>query len=154
LMTGYVHTIYPRQSLSFKMGSPIKTVGVINADVSTCIAGWLDRKPDLLPVRMTVTREPGSKAKTFEVEIVRQPKLLAPLVLNCLTTSVDMEGDLPEELTAELQVKIEVEGHPPVILHDTFSGSSFSGGRAPQALYMQVANVVQMLTYNTYRQVP
>jgi hypothetical protein len=154
LMTGYVHTIYPRQSISFKMGSPIKTVGIINADVSTCIAGWLDRKPDLLPVKMALSREPGAKAKTFHVAIVRQPKMLAPLVFACLTNSVDMEGDLPEELTAELQVKIEVEGHPAVTLHDTFSGASYAGGRAPQALYTQVASVVQMLTFNTYRQVP
>jgi hypothetical protein len=154
LMTGYVHTIYPRQSISFKMGSPLKTVGVINADVSTCIAGWLDRKPDLLPIKMTVVREPSSQPKTFNVTVVRQPKMLAPLVFTCLTNSVDMEGDLPEELTAELQVKIEAEGHPPIVLHDLFSGTSFSGGRAPQALYSQVARVVEMLTYNTYRQVP
>jgi hypothetical protein len=153
LMTGYVHAIYPRQSLSFKMGSPIKTVGVINADVSTCIAGWLDRKPSLLPIKMTLAREPGSE-KTFNVEIVRQPKMLAPLVFSCLTNSVDMEGDLPEEMTAELQLKIEVDGHPPLVMHDTFSGSSFAGGRAPTALYMQVAAVVQMLTFNTYKQVP
>src|SRR5262245_8728847 len=58
LMTGYVHAICPRQSISFKMGSPLRTVGVINADVSTCIAGWLDREPDMLPLRMTVARAP------------------------------------------------------------------------------------------------
>ncbi len=63
LMTGYVHAIYPRQSISFKMGSPLRTVGVINADVSTCIAGWLDREPDMLPVRMTVSRDPGRQVK-------------------------------------------------------------------------------------------
>ena len=61
LMTGYIHTIYPRQTVSFKMGSPLRTVGVVNADVSTCIAGWLHRKPDMLPVRMTVTL--GDKGK-------------------------------------------------------------------------------------------
>jgi hypothetical protein len=153
LMTGYVHAIYPRQSLSFKMGSPIKTVGVINADVSTCIAGWLERKPNLLPIKMTVARDPGSE-KTFNVEIVRQPKMLPPLVFSCLTNSVDMEGDLPEEMTAELHVKIELEGHPAIVVHDTFSGSSFGGGRAPTALYMPVSAVVQMLTFNTYKQVP
>jgi hypothetical protein len=153
LMTGYVHAIYPRQSLSFKMGSPIRTVGVINADVSTCIAGWLDRKPEMLPIKMTLIREPGSE-KCFHVKIVRQPRMLAPLVFSCLTNSVDMEGDLPEELTAELEMRIEVEGHAPVVLHDTFSGSSFAGGRAPAALYMQVASLVQMLTVNTYKQVP
>ncbi len=53
------HTVYPRQTVSFKMGSPLKSVGVINADVSTCIAGWLGRKADMLPVRMTVTLGAG-----------------------------------------------------------------------------------------------
>jgi hypothetical protein len=153
LMTGYTHTIYPRQNISFKMGSPIKTVGVINADVSTCIAGWLDRKPDLLPVKMTVSREPGHQAKTFQVQTVRQRSMVAPLVFAALTNSVDMEGDLPEELTADLQCRIEVEGRPPVVIHDKFSGSSFSGNRAPQALYQQVASVINLLTYNTHRPV-
>jgi hypothetical protein len=153
LMTGYVHAIYPRQSLSFKMGSPLKIVGVINADVSTCIAGWLDRQPDMLPVRMTIGREPGCQAKTFNVKVVRQRAMIAPLVFTALTNSVDMEGELPEELTAELKARIEVEGHAPIIIHDTFSGSSYSGGRAPQSLYSQIANVVSLLTYNTYRPV-
>jgi hypothetical protein len=64
-----------------------------------------------------------------------------------------MEGDLPEEMTAELRARIEVEGHEPVVLRDTFSGSGYSGGRAPQALYNQVASVVGLLTYNYYQPV-
>lgn len=153
MMTGYVHTIYPRQSVSFKMGSPLRTVGIINADVSTGIAGWLDRKPDMLPVRMTVTREPGGVGKTFNVEVVRQRSLLATLVYTVLTNSVDMEGQLPDELTADMRATIEVEGAEPVVIKDTFSGSSFSGGRAPQALYNQIASVVNLLTYNAYKPV-
>ena len=153
MMTGYVHTIYPRQSVSFKMGSPLKTVGIINADVSTAIAGWLDRKPDMMPVRMTVTREPNGASKTFNVEIVRQRSMLPTLVLTVLTNSVDMEGQLPEELTAEMQATIHVEGHAPIVIKDTFSGSSYSGGRAPQALYNQIAAVVNLLTHNTYKPV-
>ncbi len=153
LMTGYVHTIYPRQSISFKMGSPLRTVGVINADVSTCIAGWLGREPDMLALRMTVGRGSDAAPKTFRVKLARQRSLLGRLVYTSLTNSVDMEGELPEELTAELKTRIEVEGRPPVVIHDTFSGSSYSGGRAPQALYSQVAGVVDLLTYNTYRPV-
>src|SRR5205814_4881150 len=48
MMTGYIHTVYPRQTVSFKMGSPLREVGLMHADVSTCIAGWLDRKADML----------------------------------------------------------------------------------------------------------
>lgn len=151
LMTGYVHTIYPRQSLSFKMGSPLKTVGVINADVSTCIAGWLDREPDLLPVKMVVKREPYSGTKTFNVKVVRQQALMPTLIFTSMTNSVDMEGQLPEELTAEMHARIDIEGHDPVVIHDTYSGYSFGGGRAPRNLYGQIAAVLQALTTHDFK---
>ena len=152
-MTGYIHTIYPRQTVSFKMGSPLQPVGVINADVSTCIAGWVGRKPDMLPVRMTVKNGSEDEAKTFNVEVARQRTMLASLVYTALTNSVDMEGDLPEELTADMTCRIEVEGHDPIIVKDTFSGSSYSGGRAPQALYQPIGSIIYQLTYNAYKQV-
>jgi hypothetical protein len=151
LSTGYIHTIYPRQSVSFKMGSPLKTVGVINADVSTCIAGWIGKAPDMLPVHMTAVSGPGESPKTYHVEVVRQRPLLASLILTVLTNSVDMEGEWPEEMTAQLQARIEVEGRQPLTIKDTFSGSGYSGGRAPQALFAQVAAVVNILTYNSFK---
>jgi hypothetical protein len=153
LMTGFIHTVYPRQSLSFKMGSPLRTVGVINADVSTCIAGWLNRQPDLLPVRMTVSRGTSESAKTFNVEIARQRSLQAALVYSALTNSMDMEGELPEEMTAEFKATIDVEGRGPIVIKDTFSGTSYAGGRAPQALYNPIASVVNLLTFNSYKPV-
>src|SRR5438876_1533091 len=153
LMTGYIHTIYPRQNVSFKMGSPLKTVGAINADVSTCIAGWLGRTTDMLPVHMTVVSGPGESPKSYHVEVVRQRGLLAALVLTVLTNAVDMEGEWPEEMTAELQARIEVEGRPDIVIKDTFSGASYSGGRAPPALYSQIAAAVNLLTFNPYNPV-
>jgi hypothetical protein len=151
-MTGYIHTVYPRQTVSFKMGSPLKAVGVINADVSTCIAGWVGKKPDMLPVRMTV-RYGADDEKTFNVEVARQRTMLASLIYTALTNSVDMEGDLPEELTADMTCRIEVEGRAPIVVKDTFSGSSYSGGRAPSALYNPIGSIIQQLTYNSYKQV-
>src|SRR6202011_449137 len=71
------------------------------------------------------------------------------LVFTALTNSVDMEGELPEEMTAEFRARIEIEGQAPIIVKDTFSG--FSGGRAPAALYSQGGNIVSMITNNTYQ---
>ena len=147
LMTGYIHTVLPRQNISFKMGSPLRTVGVINADVSTCIAGWMGRTPDMLPVRMTVRRD-ADEPRTFQVQTVRQRSLLAPLVFAVLTNSVDMEGDLPEEVTLDLQARIEIEGRAPILIKDRLSGSIYAGGRAAGAVYQPVASVVNQLTYN------
>jgi len=151
LMSGYIITVYPRQTVSFKMGAPIKPLGVINADVSTCIAGWLGRKADMLPMRMTVSLDADSPERTFNVEIARQPMLLPTLVFTALANSVDMEGELPEEMTADLEARIHIEGRDPIVIKDTFSG--FSGSRAPQALYSQVGAVVSMLTRNSFQPV-
>ena len=151
LMSGYIITVYPRQTVSFKMGAPIKPLGVINADVSTCIAGWLGRKADMLPMRMTVSLDADSPERTFNVEIARQPMLLPTLVFTALANSVDMEGELPEEMTADLEARIHIEGRDPIVIKDTFSG--FSGSRAPQSLYSQVGAVVNILTRNSFKPV-
>jgi hypothetical protein len=151
LMSGYIITVYPRQTVSFKMGAPLKPLGVINADVSTCIAGWLGRKADMLPMRMTVALDADSPDRTFNVEIARQPMLLPTLVFTALANSVDMEGELPEEMTADLEARIHIEGRDPIVIKDTFSG--FGGSRAPQALYSQVGAVVSLLTRNSFQPV-
>src|SRR5262249_48845472 len=126
-------------------------VGVINADVSTCIAGWLDRKPDLIPVRITIGRSPGESPTTFNVQVVRQRSLLPALLLSSLMNSVDMEGELPEEVTAELQARIDVEGHEAVVIKDTFSGAGLGEGRAPKSLYNQISSLVSLLQTNSYK---
>lgn len=151
LMTGYIHTIFPRLTVSFKMGVPLQPVGVINADTSTGIAGWLGRKPDMMPVRMSVTNGEDAPTRTFNVEVARQKTLLSSLIFTALTNSVDMEGELPEEMTADLEARIEIDGGEPLVLKDTFSG--FSGGRAPHALYSNIASVVGLLTNNPYQQI-
>jgi hypothetical protein len=148
MFTGYIHTVYPRQTVSFKMGSPLREVGVMSADVSTCIAGVLDRKADMMPVRMSVTLGKGA-TRTFQVRIARHLTLLPTLVYTALTNAVDMEGELPDELTARMRMKVELEGHPAIVLEDTFSG--FSGGRAPTALYSPVALLVGNLTSNSFK---
>jgi hypothetical protein len=151
LMSGYIITVYPRQTVSFKMGAPLKPLGVINADVSTCIAGWLGRKADMMPLRMTVALDPESTPRTFNVEIARQAALLPTLVFTALSNAVDMEGELPDEMTADLQARIEIDGREPILIKDTFSG--LSGNRAPSALYNQVGAVVNILTRNSFQPV-
>ncbi len=149
MMTGYIHTVFPRQTVSFKMGSPLKQVGVVSADVSTCIAGRLGVKADMIPVKIGVRREVG-ELRTFNVRVVRQRSMLQALLFTVLTNAVDMEGDLPDEMTADLELKIELEGRPPIVLNDVFSGATIAGGRAPTALYFPISQLVATIHNNPY----
>ena len=70
MMTGYIHTVYPRASVSMKMGSPLKVVGTIDTDVSTSVAGRVGTKPDLLPMSVRVKTGQYADSHTYHVRIV------------------------------------------------------------------------------------
>lgn len=148
MMTGYIHTVFPRASVSMKLGSPLKVVGVVDTDVSTCVAGRIGAKPDMLPVTVTVQTGRYSEPSTYRVEMVREPNLLPSLVMSVLTNAIDTEGNLPEELTARIRATIKVQGHEPVTLDDTLSGPRYTGPMGPTALFSSISSIVSILARN------
>ncbi len=127
MMTGYIHTVYPRASVSMKMGSPLKVVGVIDTDVSTSVAGRIGPKPDMLPLAVRVKTSQFADAHTYRVQMVREPALLPSLIMAVLTNAIDTEGNLPEELTAQLSATIQIKDYEPITVSDTFSGPRYTG---------------------------
>lgn len=148
MMTGYIHTVYPRASVSMKMGSPLKVVGVLDTDVSTGVAGHLGGVPDMLPLSVRVKTGRYSEPQVYRVQIVREPNLLATLVMTVLTNAIDTEGNLPEELTAKIKASIKLKGHDPVELTDTLSGPRFTGQMGAANLFSPIASIVNILVRN------
>jgi hypothetical protein len=148
MMTGYIHTVYPRANVSMKMGSPLKTVGVLDTDVSTAVSGRVGLKPDMLPLRVKVKVGRYSEPRTFNVQIVREPNLMSMLVMAVLSNAIDTEGNLPEELTARLKVQLTVKDHDPIVLADSLSGARYTGPMGPAMLFGPVANAVNILVRN------
>jgi hypothetical protein len=147
-MTGYIHTVYPRASVSMKMGSPLKVVGVIDTDVSTSVAGRIGPKPDMLPLAVRVKTSQFADAHTYRVQMVREPALLPSLIMAVLTNAIDTEGNLPEELTAQLSATIRIKDHEPITVSDTFSGPRYTGQMGAAALFSPLANMVNILVRN------
>ncbi len=148
MMTGYIHTVYPRASVSMKLGSPLKVVGVIDADVSTSVSGRVGPRPDLLPLSTRVKTGRFADTRTYRVQIVREPRLLPTLVLSVLTSAIDTEGNLPEDLTARFRAVIELEGRAPIVLEDVYSGPRFTGVMGAAAMFSPVSSIVGILTRN------
>jgi len=148
MMTGYIHTVYPRSSVSMKMGSPLKVVGVIDTDVSTSVAGRIGPKPDMLPLTVKVKTSRFADAQTYHVQIIREPMLLASLIMAVLTNAIDTEGNLPEELTAHLSAVIRLKGSDPITIDDTFSGPRYTGMMGAAALFSPPASIVSILVRN------
>jgi hypothetical protein len=149
MMTGYIHTVYPRASVSMKMGSPLKVVGVIDTDVSTSVAGRIGPKPDMLPLSVRVKTSRFADTRTYHVEMVREPVLLPSLVMSVLTNAIDAEGNLPEELTAHLSATIRLKDIGPLTVSDTFSGPRYTGMMGAAALFSPLASMVNILVRNS-----
>ncbi|MGO9598466.1 MAG: SpoIVB peptidase S55 domain-containing protein [Isosphaeraceae bacterium] len=148
MMTGYIHTVYPRASVSMKMGSPLRVVGVLDTDVSTGVAGTVGPKPDMLPVSVRVKTGRYADSHLYKVQMIREPALLAPLLLSVLTSAIDTEGNLPEELTARLTARFQLRGHEPICLSDTCSGQRYTGQMGAAALFSPLASIASMLVRN------
>jgi hypothetical protein len=131
-----------------KMGSPLKIVGVIDTDVSTGVAGRIGPRPDLLPMSVEVKTGHYADSHTYRVEIVREPMLLSSLIMSVLTNAIDTEGNLPEELTAEIEATVRLKGEEPITLRDTFSGSRYTGPMGASSLFSPVAAMVNILVRN------
>jgi hypothetical protein len=148
MMTGYIHTVYPRASVSMKMGSPLKVVGVLDTDVSTGVAGRVGPKPDMLPLTVRVKTGRYSDPHVYSVQVVREPSLLPSLVLSVLTNAIDTEGNLPEELTARIKATIRLKDREPIELNETLSGPRYTGMLGPAALFTPIASIVNIIVRN------
>jgi hypothetical protein len=148
MMTGYIHTVYPRASVSMKMGSPLKVVGVIDTDVSTSVAGRIGPEPDMLPLTVKVKTSRYADAQTYHVKVVREPMLLSSLVMAVTTNAIDTEGNLPEELTARMSATVRLKGADPITVQDTFSGARYTGPMGASLLFSPLSTIVSILVRN------
>jgi hypothetical protein len=153
LMSGYIHTVYPRASVSMKMGSPLKVVGVLDTDVSTGVAGRIGPKPDMLPVSVRVRTGRYSDPRTFNVQIVREPNLMGTLVMAVLANAIDTEGNLPDELTTKIKAAFRLKGHDPIEIDETLSGPRYTGPMGPAAMFGPIASIVNILARNSLAKV-
>lgn len=151
LRSGYIHVVNPKLDLSTKMGSPLSVLGVVDADVSTCIAGQLGATPDLLPVTITLQQGADGEKRSYNVQIIRQAELLGPLVSTVLGNALDATGSLEQEITLNMEAAIQAEGLAPIRFKNTYSGGSVAGSQGAKGLLNQVAVVADGLMRNPFK---
>jgi hypothetical protein len=125
----YVHTLLPSLASSFKIASTGDVIGTFQQDRATTIAGTLGPGPALIPVRITLTSDRGTK-KTFNMAMVND-QLFTPLltyvsIVNTLTSYERQNGAASYVVRGTASVKKYGE----VAFEDLFSGDQPSIGAA------------------------
>ena len=125
----YVHALLPSLASSFKIASTGEVIGTFQQDRATTIAGTLGVQPALIPVRITLTSDRGTK-NTFTMGMVND-QLFTPLltylaIANTLTSYERQNGAASFVVRGTASIK----KYGNVAFEDLFTGDQPSAGAA------------------------
>ena len=125
----HVLTVLPSLANSMKIASTGEVIGTFQQDRATTIAGTLGPGPALIPIRLTLTSERGTK-KTFNMAMVND-QLFTPLlaylsILNTLSSYERQNGVASYAVRGTATLK----KHGDVAFEDLFTGDRPSAGAA------------------------
>jgi hypothetical protein len=123
------------------------TIGSITGDHLTAVTGKLGAAPPMIPMDLSFVT--GVNEKKLHVEMINHPKLTPLLVAMTAFNGVTQNALYGEGTTLHLTGEIQLKGHVPVKLENTFAPTdSLSPDGMPIALVMQ--SVFARLFTNNY----
>ena len=106
---------------STKMSRVLETIGTFRESRLPGIAGVIGPKPAMIPVTVNVkSAEAGQK--NYRYEMIDNKEFTAPLVGILAASSLLNTPDYSDEMTLSVAARIQLEGHPDLILNDLYSG--------------------------------
>jgi hypothetical protein len=126
----YVHTILPSLMTSFKISSLGETIGVMQQDRATAIAGTLGRGPAMVPMKVTLERASGdgsraaASPRTFNFQLVND-QLFTPLL--AYVAMFNTLGAYERQFGAAtymVKSRVRIKGHADLSVDDVFTGDN------------------------------
>jgi hypothetical protein len=123
------------------------SIGTITGDRLTAVTGKLGPPPAMIPLDLTINTALGEKKLHFE--LVNHPKLTPLLVALTTFNGLTQNSIYGEGTTLRLSGEIQMQGHAPVQIENTYAPGDFLGQDGlPIALGVQT--VFNRLFTNTY----
>ncbi len=116
---------------AFKIVNTTEAVGTFVQDRHTGILGLFDRRPQMIPVALTIHSAAGSKQ--FHYEVLNNPKLTPVALMVTVYNALHGVNEFGEEITYRLTGSIGVKGFPDVTMRNMFSPAEGGQPAAMQA---------------------
>ena len=124
----------PSQLNAFKIVNATEPVGAFVQDRHNGILGEFGKKPEMIPVTLTI--HGGSADKQFHYEVLNNPRL-SPLAMTATVfNALHGVNEYGEETTYHMNGRIHVEGYPDVALQNMFASTDAG---APGAMLAAVS---------------
>lgn len=110
---------------AFKIVNATEAIGAFVQDRHTGIMGEFGRKPDMIPVTLTI--HGGSSPKEFHYEVLNNARLSPVAMMATVFNALHGVNEYGEETTYRMGGHIDVDGYPDVALQDMFA--TIEGGQ-------------------------
>ena len=137
----------PSQLNAFKIVNATETVGAFVQDRHNGILGEFGKKPEMIPVTLTI--HGGSVDKQFHYEVLNNPRL-SPLAMTATVfNALHGVNEYGEETTYHMNGRIQVEGYPDVALQSMFA-STDAGAPGAMLAATSLGDRFARIYYNPY----
>ncbi len=109
----------PSSYSSFKIVNATQPVGAFVQDRRTGILGRFDRKPEMIPV--TLTLNSAGHAKQYHFEVLNNPKITPTAVMATVFNALQGTNEYGEDTTYKLNGSIEVQGYPKLAVQNMYA---------------------------------
>jgi hypothetical protein len=116
---------------AFKIVNTTEPVGTFVQDRHTGIMGVFDRKPEMIPVTLSIHSSTG--VKQFHYEVLNNPKLTPVALMVTVFNALHGVNEFGEEITYRLAGSIAVKGFPEVTMRNMFAPAENAQPAAMQA---------------------
>ena len=120
----WVHTVLPSQLISSRIATVGETLGTIDQDRSSGIAGSLGPGPRLVPVRITLDAPERERTDTFEFEVVDDAIFTPLLAYNAMLNTLFSHNRQVGAATYAVRGEVTLAGLPAARFEETFAGNA------------------------------
>jgi hypothetical protein len=122
MAAGYVQLTLPRQEISFKIGTPVKTVGTLRLDHAAGIMGEIGPQPEMVKLSVNVKRRDLEGDAHFNYEVVKDRRMMLSLINAAVVNSLVVSGKPGSESTVRMKGTLTVDGQDPLTVENVFGG--------------------------------
>ncbi len=109
MTTAYVHDIFPAYDISFKLASPISSVGELQQDTIFAIGGTIGRRAETVPMRIHLRDAAKKIDRKFNVRLIKDPlftpQLARAIAVEALQSTLGLDSDKTVRISYSIGLK-------------------------------------------------
>lgn len=140
--SAYVHDVVQADSMPFKLGAPLDSVGMLLQDRGAGVGGRLGPEPPMIPVRVSIHDVDRDESASYQFDIVRDRDYTVDLATSGALSLLDRSVDRIGRGTARVVFHVDGDGLSQPLVRDNVYYSDFDISALSLLEFMEAISLV------------